>query len=121
MLLIDKVKVIFSDPYLTYFNDSNALYLPIYIWGKAKTDEHIEITPARLLLMDKNPYAVLSSVSHEIGHKIGPELSKLSGYDLTSNFQQLIDCYTTRESINLKHNQRDEAIADYISSEVLAL
>lgn len=117
----DDLFTIFSDPSLSYFTTLNANYRPSRSVGDFKNSERVNILPAMIHLTEKNPYTFLNVIAHETGHKIGPEISKLNGYDLTPEYKDLIACYKNHKSINLQKGQEDETIADYISSEVLAL
>jgi hypothetical protein len=116
----DSVGTAFFDPKLSFFRTFNAFYLPEISFGKQRSAERITLMPAALALLEKNPFAFLSVAAHEIGHKIGPEVSRINGYELRSEYKDLIECYKDGKSIRLQDNQGDETIADYISSEVLA-
>lgn len=120
MAMTDMTGMIFSDPSLSFFTEVNAFYTPQVSFGKMKMDEQVNMMPAFVYMMDKNPYAFLSVVAHEAGHKIGPMVSKINGYDLSPEYRELIVCYKDNKSIKLEDHQQDETIADYISSEVLA-
>ncbi len=103
----------FSDPSLSFFRELNAFYT-------ASGYERVTMMPAFLHVLEKNPYSFLSVVAHEVGHKIGPMVSKVKDYDLGPEYRELLNCYKDSKSIKLKEVQTDEVIADYISSEVLA-
>jgi hypothetical protein len=118
--LENDVYTIFSDPTLSFFTTLNADYLPSISIGKYSNTERVNTMPMFLHLADKNPYAFLSVLAHEAGHKIGPQLAILNGYDLSSEYQELLVCFKDNKSIGLKKGQEDETIADYISAEVLA-
>ena len=62
----------------------------------------------------------MTVLAHEVGHKIGPEISKANGHDLRKDWASLVDCYKSSDSIRMTDGQEDETIADYISSEVIA-
>jgi hypothetical protein len=111
---------IFSGPSLSFFTQLNAFYTPQVQFGKMKMEEQVNMMPAFVYNLDKNPYAFLSVVAHEAGHKIGPMVSKINGYDLEPEYRELLNCYKDNKSIKLEEHQKDETIADYISSEVLA-
>ncbi len=117
---LDPTSSIFFDPNLSFFTTLNAFYLPSASFGNMKTDEQVNMLPAFVSMLDKNPYAYLTIVAHEAGHKISPRLGKINGYDLSSEYKDLLACYKDRKSINLQDNQADETLADYFSSEVLA-
>lgn len=118
--LTDMTAQIFSDPSLSFFTQVNAFYTPQVQFGKLKMEEQVNMMPAFVYHIDKNPYAFLSVVAHEAGHKIGPMISKINGYDLEPEYRELLACYKDNKSIKLEEGQKDETIADYISSEVLA-
>lgn len=118
--LTDMTAQIFSDPSLSFFTQVNAFYTPQAQFGKMKMEEQVNMMPAFVYNLDKNPYAFLSVVAHEAGHKIGPMVSKINGYDLEPEYRELLNCYKDNKSIKLEEQQKDETIADYISSEVLA-
>jgi len=120
MTMTDMTGQIFSDPSLSFFTQINAFYTPQISLGKLKMEEQVNMMPAFVYMMDKNPYGFLSVVAHEAGHKIGPMVSKINGYDLAPEYRELISCYKDNKSIKLEENQQDETIADYVSSEVLA-
>lgn len=115
------VPAIFSDPSLSYFSEPNAFYSPQMIVGDEKLhEEHINISPGFLELIEKNPHGFSSVLAHELGHKIGPAISKGNGHDMTAEYKDLLQCYKDRGSIRLQDKQSDEAIADYVSSEIMA-
>jgi len=116
----DDVYGTFSDPSLSFFTTLNANYMPPVNMGKSSNAERVNMMPAFIKLSEKNPYAFLAVIAHEAGHKIGPEVSRINGYDLTPEYKDLLTCYKDSKSINLQSGQEDETIADYISSEVLA-
>ncbi len=116
----DDVFATFSDPSLSFFTTLNANYMPSISRGEFNNAERINMMPAFIHSLDKNPYAFLTVIAHEAGHKIGPQASKINGHDLTPEYRELVACYGDNRSINMQKHQTDEAIADYISSEVLA-
>lgn len=118
--LTDMTAHVFSDPSLSFFTQVNAFYTPQVQFGKMVIEEQVNMMPAFVYNIDKNPYAFLSVVAHEAGHKIGPSVSKMNGYDLGPEYSELLGCYKDSKSIKLEAHQKDETIADYISSEVLA-
>jgi hypothetical protein len=110
----------FSDSRLGYFTDINAFYSPLeFEGGKVANPDMVHMMPYFLATLDKNKYTFLSVVAHEAGHKIGPVISKMNGHDLNSDWKDLLKCYGQIESIKMEDFQKDETIADYISSEVL--
>jgi hypothetical protein len=116
----DQTSSVFFDPNLSFFTTLNAFYTPSVSYGKVKGDEQVNMMPAFVSMLDKNPYAFLTTVAHESGHKIGQMVSKINGYDLSSEYKDLLACYKDNKSIKLEDNQADETLADYFSSEVLA-
>lgn len=111
---------LFSDPTLSFFNHANAYYTPRSTYGSMNSAEQVNIFPGFLNLIDTNPFAFSSILAHELGHKIGPEISKLNDHDMKPEFSALLACYKDRKSIRLLEHQEDEAIADFVSSEVMA-
>ena len=117
----DTILWAFGDPSLSFFTERNAFYVPSKVnFAGKRTKEQIKIMPSFIYLMEQNPYSFLATLAHEAGHKIGPQISKSSGYDISQEYELLLSCYRDKESINLLDKQKDEAVADYISSEVLA-
>jgi hypothetical protein len=110
----------FSDPALSFFTTINADYVPVLTMGKNIQAERVNMMPMFLGLMENNPFTFMAITAHEAGHKIGPEISRINGYDLTSEYKNLLSCLGERQSIYMQKGQEDEAIADYISAEVLA-
>jgi hypothetical protein len=111
---------VFADPSLSYFTQVNADYLPTMTIGAVTSPERVNMLPSFLVTLENSPYDFLTVVAHEAGHKIGPAISKLNGYDLGSEYADLLNCYKDKKSIRLQNGQEDETLADYISSEVLA-
>lgn len=116
----EDVYAVFSDASLSHFTSLNASYTPDMAIGQYKGKEKVNMMPAFIRALDRNPYSFLAVVAHEAGHKIGPEISKINGHDLNPEYQELLACYKDRKSIRMQKKQADEVIADYISSEVLA-
>ena len=116
----DSVASMFLDPDLYFFKELNAFYNPPMTYGNLRIEETINMMPAFIEMLDTNPFVFLSVVAHEAGHKVGPGVSKLNGYELSSEFRSLVACYKDTKSIKMLGHQADETIADYISSEVLA-
>lgn len=111
---------VFFDPTLSHFTILNAFYVPLTVQGKSAMKEQVAILPIFLHKLESNPYMYLSTLAHEIGHKIGPRISKVNGHDLSNEYKSLLACYSDSTSIKMEAKQADETIADYISSEVLA-
>lgn len=118
--LMDQRLMVFSDPSLSYFGQPNAFYMPQMSFGKMKSEEKVTMMPAFLREIDNNPAQFLAVAAHEAGHKIGPMVSKMNGYDLSPEYSSLLACYSDRDSIKMSQAQKDETISDYFSSEVLA-
>jgi hypothetical protein len=117
----DEIVIAFSDPRLSYFTEINAFYTPIIMEGQdVAAIDVVHMMPYFLKMAENNKYGFMSVVAHEAGHKIGPMVSKFNGHDLNPEWQELIDCYRSSDSIKINSNQKDETIADYIASEVLA-
>lgn len=110
----------FTDSSLSFFSQLNAFYSPQSSRGRSTKQERINIQPGMLEFLDDNPYAVLSVVAHELGHKIDPEMGQLNGHDMSPEYREVLACYKDSKSIKMVDRQKGEAIADFISSEVLA-
>ncbi len=111
---------LFSDPSMSFFTHKNAYYNPAGSQGAHNSPEQVSVFPGFLSLIDSNPYAFSSILAHELGHKIGPEISQINDHDMKPEFSQLLACYKGRDSIRMQDNQADEVIADFVSSEVMA-
>ncbi|MCO5113629.1 MAG: hypothetical protein M9899_05595 [Bdellovibrionaceae bacterium] len=111
---------LFSDPSLSFFTHKNAYYNPSSTQGAKSSPEQVNIFPGFLSLLDSNPYAFSGILAHELGHKIGPEISQINAHDMKPEFSELLACYKGRDSIRMQKNQEDEVIADFVSSEVMA-
>lgn len=109
----------FQDPTMSFFKEMNAFYNPAMKQGVLTTDEKVNLLPAINLLTKDDPYAAMAVIAHEIGHKIGYQVSKINGYDLTKVYSKLVDCLSSEKSINMLNYQADEAIADWISAKVM--
>lgn len=83
------------------------------------TSDTVFISSSLVLAFVDNPFALIGILAHETGHRIDLRTGPRNGFDLRSEFQPLIECYQSTDSLQLRPNQKDEAIADYISSEVL--
>lgn len=107
---------------LALFTTTNAFYVPHMTFGRSvNKNASINFFPVLLEMLDTNPWSVYEVFAHEAGHNIGPQLSLINGYDIVNNYEELLACYRSPESISLFAGQEDETISDYISSEVLAL
>lgn len=111
---------VFADPTLSHFTTMNANYVPVLSMGRYNQKERVAMMPVFIQNMKDNPYVFQTVLAHEAGHKIGPLVSRINGYDLTPEYKELLACYKDNKSIKLEENQADETIADYISSEVMA-
>lgn len=117
----DDLSGIYLDPNLTQFIQTNAFYTPSASFGKTqKLDEQIVVLPGTLDSIEDNPLEFLSVVAHEAGHKIGPKVSVVNGYDMTEEHKDLLNCYKRSDSIKMEVDMGEEVIADFVSSEVLA-
>ena len=118
---MDDTYGIFSDPYLSYFANLNANFIPSLNPGIVKKKLRVSLMPIFLQhLMNENTQATKAILAHEVAHKIGPKMSKLQGHPLDLEYVNLLDCYKNSKSIKLESKQADEAIADYIASEIIA-
>jgi hypothetical protein len=111
----------FSDPKMTFFTTLNANYMPSIEVGALSFEKRVAIMPSFLIGAKENPFYLQSVIAHEVGHHIGPKLSRLNGFDLSGEYKELLACYKGNKSIHLQTKQDDETIADYISSEYLAI
>lgn len=110
----------FNDGSLTYFTTYNAFYNPKTQAGEYVMKEKVTMMPRFVALMDENPFAFMAVLAHEVGHKIGPNLSTINGHSTKSEFKDLLACYKDGKSIKMEDQQQDETISDYVSSEILA-
>ena len=111
----------FHDSHLEYFTELNAFYTPQLKNDEEElSEEMVHMMPSFLSILDTNSYSFLSVLAHEAGHKIGPRVSKINGYDLRPQWKDIIACYSSKDSIALVKGQEDETISDYISSMVLS-
>ncbi len=111
---------VFMDPDLAEFKELNASYSTAVQYGSSKSPELVNMLPGFLRQLETSPMNFLSTLGHELGHKIGPEVSRTNGHDLRPEWKELLDCYRSKESMRLQRGQEDETIADYIGSEVIA-
>ncbi len=111
----------FFDGNLTFFTEINAFYTTqLKNDQEVLIEEMVHMMPAFINMLETNPYSFLSTVAHEVGHKIGPNVSRENGHDLRTEWQDLLSCYSARDSIALVKGQEDETISDYLSSAVLS-
>ncbi|MGE3608115.1 MAG: hypothetical protein AB7I27_00910 [Bacteriovoracaceae bacterium] len=109
----------FMDPTLSSLNEINAYYEPRTQNGVEVKNETINLNPAVNFYAQKDPIGVMMVIAHELGHKIGPKVSKLNGHDLRGNYQVLLDCLKSKSSIKMSDFQEDEVFADWVSANVL--
>lgn len=105
---------------LTFFTSKNATYSPGMTIGVSEHTESIDIHPVMLLEMDENPFLLLQVMAHELGHKLGPQVSRLNGHDLSPKWEELLQCFRGAGSIRMMESQKEEVISDYIAAEVMA-
>lgn len=116
----DDLDYAFGNSKLSFFTEINAFYNSFVMEGdKRVKNDIVTMQPFFLQYVKTNKFNFMATIAHEIGHKIGPEVSKENGHDLRSDWSKLLDCYRKSDSIKMVNKQRDEVIADYISSEVL--
>jgi hypothetical protein len=113
--------LLFNDPSLSHFTQLNANYQPTMVVGKLTNAERVMMMPAFNFLLGKNDFTYLATVAHEVGHKIGPEVSRINGHDLSGEYKDLVNCFKGIKSIKMLNVQADETIADYIGAEVMAM
>jgi hypothetical protein len=113
------VNILYS-PSLVAFTYDNASYNPNIIFGVQHSPEGIELEPYMLLALRSTPAMPLFVIAHEVGHKIGPIMSRINGHDVSHHYHDLLQCYRDPGSIGLKSGQEEETIADYIASEIVA-
>jgi hypothetical protein len=118
--LVDPLVEAFGSSGLNFFTQLNAYYKPLIQFASQRRDLNVTMMPIFLLLMDENPFAFLSVLAHEMGHNIGPQVSRWNGFDMTESWQPMTSCLADENSIRLQQGQEDEAIADTISAEILA-
>lgn len=111
---------VWSNPQLSFFTKTNAFYNPRTSYGNVRIAERVTLQPTVLELMDENPDTVRFVLGHEVGHRLGPRLSEANGYGMSNEYSALLSCYRSSTSIRMQDNQKDEVIADYIGSEVVA-
>ncbi len=114
----------FFDPRSSFFQGYNGIYRGNLVidssGGLVNSGPTIFLYPSYLSIMDANLETSYSVLSHEVGHSISPLNANHQGYGgLLSKFQPLFDCYSEGESIAMTEAQKNEVIADYISSELM--
>ncbi len=116
----DDLETLMSDPSLSFFTTFNANYRSATSLGKDRDHQRINIMPRMINTFERNPLGYLTVIAHEMGHQIDLNSSKDNGYNLSAEYKDLLACFKEPKSINMHSRQAGEAIADYISSEVLA-
>lgn len=109
----------FFDPKLSFFSSLNAFYTPVTKVGVHVGEEKVFLMPTLNLMAEKSPYDVMATIAHEIGHKLGPEVSRINGYDLRGEYKELLMCLSGADSIGMNQNQSDEAFSDWLSAKVV--
>lgn len=98
----------------------NAYYHPNFKYGEANMPELFTLLAPFFELYKDQPKGMYSVIAHEIGHKIGYRISALNGHDLRREWRPVVNCMARPDSIRLTRGQEDEALADWISSHVVA-
>ncbi len=122
---IQTYKTVFGDLSSSYFYDLNAVYnSPVTLTANSmnySSDSEVTMMPGYWGLLDAHPNIFYSTLAHEAGHKFSPSSTAYEGFgDLNSKFDVLFDCYRQNGSLNMSETMKDEVLADYISSEILA-
>lgn len=104
----------------SFFFDHGAFYYPRIQSGVGDLKAGIFVCPKTSLVSRDSEGSVFQLLTHELGHSIDLAASCGSNCDLTFEFRGLTDCLASKESIGLKPNQYNEAIADFISAELVA-
>jgi hypothetical protein len=115
---LDKLETAFTDS-LSFFTTLNAFYIPDMRMGATDIPLSVTMMPVFIELMDENPYGYTSVLAHEAGHNIGPRVSVINGYDLRDEYEPLLKCLRSSDSIRMQENQADENVADTISAEIM--
>lgn len=110
----------FEDPALSGFLEVNAFFQTERTLGDVKIEKSVYVFPGLLRNFRDQPMGIYSVVAHEIGHSVGPQISKLNGYDLKRDWKSVLDCLARKDSISMGQHQHDECIADWISAETVA-
>ena len=116
----DPLAEAFGSSGLKFFTQLNAYYKPIIQFGSLRRDLNVTMMPIFVLMMEENPFAFLSVLSHEMGHNIGPRVSGINGYDMTESWQPMTSCLADASSVRMQPGQEDESIADTVSAEILS-
>jgi hypothetical protein len=116
----DEIRSAFAEPSLPKFNTINAHYEPSTLIGRTQSDSNVHLYPGTLVAFGSNPFAISQAIAHEVGHKLGTEISRVNRTPMKEEFKYLLACYKDPKSIKLLDKQEDEVIADYVSAEILA-
>ncbi len=111
--------VLFS-PRLSFFRDLNAYFMPKISLGNTEVDSYINLMPATIALHKGNLFTMMTTLAHELGHRIDPKNLSLYGDDPEKAFDKFFECLKKRNGINVQRYQRGEVIADYISAEIMS-
>ena len=100
------------------FLDPSAAYLPeVRSGGRLVNDETINLAPLLYAYGSDNVSQLALVFGHELAHKFGPLVSQQAGASTASCFTGLLTCF--ERSINLRPNQVDEAVADWLGTRAL--
>jgi hypothetical protein len=107
-----------QDPELTSLRFLNAYYFSSMFLPEPTEEltETMVVLPSYSFLHGRNPIGATQVMNHEVGHKFGPEVSKMNGYDLAAAYRPLLSCL--RDRFDIRPEQEDEVIADWISGKV---
>ena len=105
---------------LEFFTTLNAFYLPDTKFGATDRPLSVTMQPLFIEMLDDYPQAFLAVMAHEVGHNIGPDVTKYNNYNLTQEYEPLLQCLSSHDSIRMQDLQIDESVADVVSAEVLA-
>jgi len=112
--------VAFGDTSLEFFRGVNAFYMPSTQVGAFKKAAMVNMMPFFSFLRDREPFAFISVLAHEIGHQIGPRLSSINGFSMIPLYLPILQCYAQPASIHMGMHQMDETMSDTIAAEVVA-
>jgi hypothetical protein len=104
----------FSDPALSSFVILNASFQPASFVGNKRSPEGIRIAPSFLMALAESPERMRSVLEHEIGHKVDPILTLLTGEPLREAYKDLLTCF--RKTFRMLPNQGGESVADWVAS-----
>jgi len=110
---------VFQDPSFLFFKEGLAFYDPALMVGTIRLEERLSLLPAINLLAKQDPYLVMQTLAHEMGHAIGPQVSKWNGYDLSNVYGKLVSCLSSGKSVFISGTQVDQTVADWVSAKVM--